>query len=476
MKKIFIAGHFNVLHPGHLRLLKGAKELGGHLIVAVESDEIAGDSAYVSENLRLDAIKNISLVNEAFIMREPLTETLKKIKPNIVVKGKEHEFAVNPESHVVKKYGGKIIFSSGEAMFSSLDLLKKEFDFLIHDFIKLPESYLSRHKIKKTNLVEIVNKFSRLSVCVLGDLIVDEYIICDSLGMSQEDPTIVVTPINNEKFIGGAAIVAAHASNFTSNVHFFSVTGKDESSNFSSKELKKFKVKSRLFKDETRPTTLKQRFRCSGKTMLRVSHLHQNAISLKIQNRIFSEFKKIMPKIDLLVFSDFNYGCLPQTLVNRIISLASKNNIMMIADSQSSSQIGDISRFKNMFVLTPTEREARVSLRNSEDGLIILAEKLRQQTDAKNILLKLGSAGLLIHAANDNGKNFETDQIEALNSAPKDVSGAGDSLLIVTGMALASGANIWEASLLGSLAAAVQVSRLGNVPLEKKELFSFFNK
>lgn len=476
MKKIFVAGHFNVLHPGHLRLLKSAKELGGQLIVAVESDEIAGDSAYVSEDLRLDAIKNISLVNEAFIMREPLIDTLKKIKPNIVVKGKEHEFSENLESQVLKKYGGKIIFSSGEAMFSSLDLLKKEFDFLDRDFIKLPENYLSRHKIKKTNLVNIINKFSDLNVCVLGDLIVDDYIICDPLGMSQEDPTIVVTPIGNEKFIGGAAIVAAHASNFTSNTHFFSVTGKDEAANFSLKELKSFKVKSSLLKDETRPTTLKQRFRCSGKTMLRVSYLHQNAISLKIQNRIFSEFKKIVSKIDLLVFSDFNYGCLPQTLVDRIINLANQKNIMMIADSQSSSQVGDISRYKNMYVLTPTEREVRVSLKNSEDGLIILAEKLRQQTDAKNILLKLGPAGLLIHAAKENGKNFETDRIEALNCAPKDVSGAGDSLLIVAGMALAAGADIWEASLLGSVAAAVQVSRLGNIPLERRELLSFFSK
>ena len=63
-----------------------------------------------------------------------------------------------------------------------------------------------------------------------------------------------------------------------------------------------------------------------------------------------------------------------------------------------------------------------------------------------------------------------TDRINALNSAPKDVSGAGDSLLITSAMTLASGGNIWQAALLGSLAAAIQVGRVGNTPLKTKEL------
>ena len=70
----------------------------------------------------------------------------------------------------------------------------------------------------------------------------------------------------------------------------------------------------------------------------------------------------------------------------------------MVADSQASSQIGDVSRFQGMDVVTPTEREARLSTRNSEDGLVILAEQLRQQAKSRNVLLKLGEEGLLIHA------------------------------------------------------------------------------
>ena len=148
--------------------------------------------------------------------------------------------------------------------------------------------------------------------------------------------------------------------------------------------------------------------------------------------------------------------------------MAKARGVKLAADSQSSSQFGDICRFKGMDLLTPTEHEARLAMRNRENGLVVLAEKLRQLSDARNVLLKLGEDGLLIQAG---GKvdGWLTDRISALNSAPRDVAGAGDSLLIVSALALVSGADIWEAALLGSLAAAVQVGRVGNTPLNTKE-------
>ena len=222
--------------------------------------------------------------------------------------------------------------------------------------------------------------------------------------------------------------------------------------------------------DDSRPTTLKQRYRCNGKSMLRVSHLHQEAISLVLQKQMLAEIERGMVGADLLVFSDFNYGCLPQPLVEQIISMARSSGVMLAADSQSSSQVGDVSRFKGMDLITPTEREARISTRNREDGLVILAEQLRQQASAHNILLKLAEEGLMIHAGNGKESYWLTDRVDALNSSPKDVAGAGDSLLITSAMTLASGGNIWEAACLGSLAAAVQVGRVGNTPLLLNEL------
>ena len=177
-----------------------------------------------------------------------------------------------------------------------------------------------------------------------------------------------------------------------------------------------------------------------------------------------------MKKYDLLVFSDFNYGCLPQELVDKIVKSAIKNNVFLAADSQSSSQIGDISRFKNMDLITPTEREARISARDTNSGLVVLCDELCNNSFAKNMILKLGENGVLIHKNQRKKNEIFTDRIFSLNPLPKDIAGAGDSLLISSAMALSVGADIWESAYLGSLSAGIQISRLGNVPLNLQEL------
>jgi len=470
VKLVLVTGCFNVLHPGHLRLLRFAKECGDRLIVAVQSDCLAGNAAHVHEHLRLEGVQSIAWVDEAFIYDKSLDTLITRLRPDVMVKGKEHELCFNPEAAVLEQYGGALVFSSGETIFSSLDFIRKEFKTGDFHSISLPHEYLLRHQIKPARLIELLQQFSRLKLCVVGDLIVDEYITCDPLGMSHEDPTIVVTPIDSTRFVGGAGIVAAHAAGLGASVQFVSVTGNDAARDFALEGLAATEVEAQLFVDGSRPTTLKQRYRSKGKSLLRVSHLHQGAISTALQTQLLTALEQALDGADLLVFSDFNYGCLPQPLVDKLVAIAKSRGVLLAADSQSSSQVGDISRFKGMDLITPTEREARISTRNREDGLVVLAEQLRQQSTAYNVLLKLGEEGLLIHAGNGKADDWLTDRVNALNNGPKDVAGAGDSLLITSAMTLACGGTIWEAACLGSLAAAVQVGRVGNIPLRTEEL------
>lgn len=468
---VFVSGSFNVLHPGHLRLFKFAKECGNRLTVAVYSDRIAGTGAHVPEQLRFDGVRAVSLVDEVLLIDEPVTQVIARLRPDVVVKGKEHETGLNPELEVLEQYGGRLLFSSGEIAFSSVDLLRKEFTASSLKSIHVPSDYLGRHGIKPSRLAALLLAFKNLRACVVGDLIVDEYITCQPLGMSQEDPTIVVTPVDSSRFLGGAGIVAAHAAGLGAGVRFISIGGSDEPRAFAQEQLAGVGVTADLLIDESRPTTLKQRFRSKGKTLLRVSHLHQGAISRPLQSRILEILDDAMADLDLLVFSDFNYGCLPSPLVDRVIKMAKQRKVMLAADSQSSSQVGDIARFRGMDLLTPTEREARISTRNREDGLVVLAEDLRRQSDARNILLKLGEDGLLIHANDhENADGWLTDRVPALNDSPKDVAGAGDSLLIASALTLAAKGTIWEAACMGSLAAAIQVGRVGNTPIKYDEL------
>ena len=142
---------------------------------------------------------------------------------------------------------------------------------------------------------------------------------------------------------------------------------------------------------------------------------------------------------------------------------------MMAASSQSSSQFGDVSRFNGMTLLTGTERETRLAMRDFNSGLVVLAKDISKKTTAKNVVVTLGSEGMIIHSnAYEDGK--QTDRLPAFNTSPRDVAGAGDSFITTAALALASGSNIWLSSYLGSLAAACKVGRIGNMPLTPAEI------
>lgn len=198
---VFVSGTFNVLHPGHLRLLKFAKDSGERLVVGVLSDRVAGVSAHVPQEFRLEAVKMHAIVDEAFLIDDSVNAAIRKIKPALVVKGKEHKTKDNPEQEAVDSYGGKLLFSSGDVVFTSLDLLRREMAIQEPKTITLPGDFMARRGVTTKSLLLLLSKMKNMQVVVIGDTIVDEYISCDPLGMSEEDPTIVVTPISSKNLL-----------------------------------------------------------------------------------------------------------------------------------------------------------------------------------------------------------------------------------------------------------------------------------
>ena len=149
-KVVFVSGNFNIIHPGHLRLLKFASKLGDFLVVGVYNKNSGG--AIIKENLRLEGIESISFVDFAFVLDCGPEKLILELKPNIVVKGVEYANRVNPEKSVVDSYGGKLIFSSAKTTFSSLDLLKNDVINIFNNFIEYPNEFLVRHKISSSKL------------------------------------------------------------------------------------------------------------------------------------------------------------------------------------------------------------------------------------------------------------------------------------------------------------------------------------
>jgi rfaE bifunctional protein kinase chain/domain len=467
---VFVSGNFNVIHPGHLRLLKFAAEQGELLIVGVNPDATSGVT--VPLPLRLEGVRSLGIVTHACALPCRPEEFIAALQPDIVVKGREHAGRHNPEESVVEAYGGKLLFGSGEVRFASLELLRREYFQTSFSTLTKPRDFPKRRGFTIEGLREVLPRLAGQRVLVVGDLIVDTYINCDPLGMSQEDPTIVVTPIEEKTFVGGAGIVAAHARGLGAEAHYITVAGRDQTAAYAREALAKHNVDADILVDETRPTTHKQRFRANGKTLLRVNHLRQHPIDPELAALFLARIERRLPETDLLLFSDFNYGCLPQPLVDAVVERAAARGIPMAADSQASSQLADISRFRGMTLITPTEREARLAVRDFESGLVVLAEALRQKAQARNVLVTLGGEGLLLHAPHPGSDEPVTDRLPAFNTAPKDVAGAGDSLFTATSMALCAGFDIWRASYIGALAAACQVGRVGNLPVTVSDILA----
>ncbi|MBL4591535.1 MAG: adenylyltransferase/cytidyltransferase family protein [Phycisphaerales bacterium] len=467
-KKIsFVSGNFNVVHPGHLRILKFAAESADFLVVGLNPDE--ADGVTVTADMRLEAIEALSITDYAVLLEGGSDDFIKILQPDFVVKGKEHEGLGNIEAAAVETYGGRVLFCSGEMRFSSISLLKRDYSEANLSNIRKARHYPARHGFEVVDLKRCLNAFAGLKVLVIGDLIVDRYVDCDPLGMSQEDPTIVVTPIASTTFVGGAGIVAAHAQSLGADVSYFTVIGDDVEGRDARQRLADYDVKTLMLIDETRPTTLKQRFRAHGKTLLRVNQLRQHALNKAIMDEMIDAVMGQIDQADLILFSDFNYGCLPQPLVDRISEEASRRNIMMAADSQASSQMADISRFRNMDLISPTEREARLATHDTAAGLAVLASTLQMKANAKNVVVTLGAEGVLVHG--NSGQEFVTDRLPAFNLSPKDVAGGGDSFFTTAALAMASGTDIWRSAYIGALAAGCQVSTVGNSPLKLRTLF-----
>jgi rfaE bifunctional protein kinase chain/domain len=466
---VLVTGIFNVLHPGHVRLLRFARSLGSSLTVGVLSDDLAVGVATKHESHRLEAVQALRAVDEALIVQDSVNDLIGRLRPDVVVKGREHSDVPNPEEQALQAYGGRLVFSSGDSFFSATDLIESEADTLAAVGIRLPEKFLRNHGITSSRLARIVQDMQSLRVLVVGDVIVDEYVSCHPLGMSREDPTLVVTPIETRRFLGGAGIVAGHAGSLGRSAAIYSVIGADKYGSLAEQQLESWGVDRSLITDAERPTTVKQRFRAGSKTLLRVSHLRQDSISKDIEDRLLAAIAGSTPESDLLIFSDFNYGVLTPGLVDGLTSIGKRTGLTMAADSQTSSQVGDVSRFAGMHLLTPTEYEARVAVRNFEDGLVVLADQLREASKARMLIMTLAEDGVLIRGSADE-KDPTTDTIPALNTNPIDVAGAGDSLLVVASMAIAAGANLHEAAVLGSVAAGLQVSATGNQPMERERL------
>ncbi len=466
-------GHFDLIHPGHLRYLQYAKTLANNLVVALMSDkELNGENqkSYL-EDERAESVANLQIVDYVIVLNNELTLDclIDIVKPKVLVLGKEFEQnqseQINLAVNAVKNHG-KVVFHAGETHYFNANLLFKNVaDIEVNSKNQL-NKICKNYKITLRDIQKKLSNFSNSELVVIGDTIVDNYVACDAIGMSAEAPVLVVKELENREFIGGAAIVASHVAALGAKCHYISVVGEDDQSNMVSKSLIGQNIGIDLIVDESRPTTYKTRYMVENQKLFRVSRIKDHKISAEIEQKIIDKLTVLAPNIDGILVSDFIYGVITQNILDVITELSKQFNIKLYGDLQCSSQAGKVSKFSDFDLITPTEKESRIALDDNESGVEWVATTLLKNTNSKNMLMKLGSDGFIAYSKN----LIDRQDFPALSVNPVDVTGAGDSLFAVMSVSLSSGANLIEASVIGTCMASLAVKEIGNTPITNDRL------
>ncbi len=477
-------GHFNSVHPGHVRYLRHAASKGKSLLVAILSDTKDGksNSYQFNQKERADGLRDFNFIDGIVLLEDihfPLINAINELNPDLLILGKEFEKSKEEEIikaiQLMKKNGKSTEFHGGEVHYATTQLLENSRNDLFLDQKAKFKSACKRHNLKLENMICSIESWEKTKLLVIGDTILDQYAACEAMGMSAEAPVLVVKELQKRNFIGGAAIVASHINALGANCEFISVVGEDKSAEIINEELTKQGISPFLIKDSSRPTTFKKRYVVENQKLFRVSRLNDHVLSKTIENKVIKRIENIAPSVKGIVISDFVYGVITEKIIKKVISLSKKYNLKIFGDLQCSSQIGLATKFKDFTLLCPNEKEARIALQDKESGLENLSNRFLAETNSEKLIMKLGAQGFVAYDKQKTGK-YMSQSFPSLSINPLDVSGAGDSLLALMATGISSGNSFLSTAALGCCMSAIAVENMGNEPINHKALKNFLIK
>ncbi len=471
-KVIMCHGTFDLVHPGHIRHLIYAKSKADILVTSLTTDQHiskANFRPFVPEALRAMNLAALEIVDYVVIDEHPTPiENIKFLQPDYFAKGYEYnKEGVHPKTQeeidALESYGGEVIFTPGDIVYSSSRIIESEPPNLATDKL---HALMEAEGITFDKLRDTLATFKGVKVHVIGDTIVDSYTYGSLIGGQTKTPTFSIKFERQVDFVGGAGIVAKHLKMAGAEVKFTTVLGDDALKDYVLKDLKEYGVECEAIIDRTRPTTQKNLFTAGGYRMLKVDKVDNHPISDKTVEHFVKSISST--KAEVVVFSDFRHGIFnPRTI--KTLTAAIPAGPLRVADSQVASRWGNILEFQGFDLITPNEREARFSLGDQDSTVRPLALELYRRANCKYLILKMGERGLITYRAPDpNVRSFLT--VDSFTENVVDAVGAGDALLAYASLSLARTGCPVTASILGSIGAAIACERDGNEPISPEEV------
>ena len=465
-KVVLCHGIFDLIHAGHIRYLKSARDEGDVLFVTVTADEFINKGPgrpVFPQELRAENLGYLSLVDFVAVNTAPTAvNVLSEIKPHAYVKGPDYKKmedditgGIYAEKKTVEAHGGKIVFTD-DITFSSTSLLNEHFGVFPPETKDYLKSFRQEHSHEE--IISKLQGLKNLNVLVVGDAIVDEYHYVDTLGQSSKGANLSVKFNSKEQFAGGSLAVANHIAGFVNGVTVLAGLGKQDSHEefIRSKLHKNVTLESFYFKDA--PTVVKRRYVDGDLLKLfEVYFYNDHPSSEHIEPEVCSWLKKNTGEFDIVIVPDFGNGFITAKMIQELCDNA---RFLAVNTQVNSGNRGyhSINRYPRADFVSLNGPEIRIATHDRHDSYENLAKTLLEKTGAKHFAVTLGSEGALLLDQSPEA----THKTPILSTKVLDRIGAGDAFLSLAGLCLGGGIASDIALFVGSAASALDVQVVCN--------------
>ncbi len=288
--------------------------------------------------------------------------------------------------------------------------------------------------------------------------------------ISPEAPVPIVSVTKKEQRLGGASNVALNIQALGGTPFICSIVGDDIEGMQFIELLKQNNISETgitIVKD--RRTTVKTRVIGNNQQILRVDAETDKIITAEHSNQVFDKINGILniSEIHVIIFEDYDKGLISEELVEKVVQLAKQKKILTVVDPKKVNFLS----YRNVDVFKPNLKELKEGLKtefdvNDINELKKAVTNLKQKIQAKAVVVTLSELGIFVL----DGEKSAITPAHIRNVA--DVSGAGDTVISVLAMCLASGVSVFKSAEIGNLAGGLVCEKVGVIPVDKKQLLT----
>jgi rfaE bifunctional protein nucleotidyltransferase chain/domain len=478
-------GCFDIVHPGHIRYLQFARQQGDVLVVSLTGDPHVnkGESRpYVPQELRAENLAALEFVDYVYINPTPTaTDLLNALRPDVYIKGREYEHNQHPgflkERQTVEGYGGRVIFSSGDVVYSSSHIIDNYAQRLDLEQEKL-SLFCRRFDVRKNALLEIMDQVVDRPFVVVGDIVLDRYQYCDAADIASDGPMMSLVPLEKRDYLGGAAMIARHLAGLGAEPTLLASLGTDDASDAAIDDLEAAGVHVLAIRNR-RKIAMKTRFAVDTQKLFTLEECPVIPTDSANERYVQEQLKKLAGPEASLVLYDAGLGMLTDSLAESAINMMKNppaERFARLCGGTAGSR-GRLVRVRNADLIVATERAIRVAMRDHEQGISSLAYRVLNDLYSKSLLTPLGKKGLLIFdqsAPVAEGDAWEgklrSEYLASPVNGTTDRLGTEEAMLAVAAAMMGGGANVHQAAYVALAAAVLEARQMGHLPLDGHSL------